>query len=485
MFFHSPRRLLVAGTVALPSPMARSCCDGNAIGTAAVAHRRSLLSSLTVRSRGYHQPPGGNHSIVGENAAALSFSQYGDLQPQEAPRPLPWHHKRGPSLPAAAAWCARRWQSGRGDGGSGGWDGDDADSNPEWAQGAFADATPPGASGGSDATFDADLRSAWEGSSAAPTTGLGTGAVATPVSSFEERLGEKQPGDDDIVLERLPRPPAKFDLLTTTNVFKWKCTAKQARKISGPMREWSDELQCRTGVHVHVEPLFPDKAAAGDYASPDDVETIVYFFGSDKAVQDALPFVRAMLKLDPCYVRLALYRRKPSGDGVEWLTLRRINKESRPADIPPISLKTPGKWTMLFESLPEAAIRSTFEETGVEVDPGSLTKTNLITNSTARYWWRPTVHYFISEVPYDVKVLGPQSATRSYVLDWDNAILRQSVDAIDRAWAQHADPKTGCAWLAAPLIDELQKPVKAEDQYMALRYTPSVESGLQDIIGLK
>ncbi len=139
---------------------------------------------------------------------------------------------------------------------------------------------------------------------------------------------------------------------------------------------------------------------------------------------------------------------------------------------------------MLFESLPEAATRSLFEETGIEVDHSTIIKTNYFVNKESMYWWRPPVHYFIAEVPHNVPVLGPQAATRSYVLDWDPRILRQSSDPIDRAWAQFADPKTGCAWLSGSTIDELQKPVKNEQYYMASRYTPSVESGLQQVLNL-
>lgn len=302
-----------------------------------------------------------------------------------------------------------------------------------------------------------------------------------PDVPLTQRLAQQS--DVDVQLEALPRPPAQFELMTHTNVFKWPTTAKFARKIAGPLNEWSDEFRCRTGVTVAVEPRYPDKAAAGDYATADDVETNVYFFGAEKAVRDAVPLVKAMVALQPSYVRLAVFRRREAGDGVEWLFLRRINRESRPADIPAISLKTPGKYTMLFENADEAATRTLYEETGIDVDRADMVKTNMFSSPPPQFWWRPPVHYYIAEVPFGVEVLGPQAATRSYMQDWDPRILRQSTDPIDRVWAAQADPATGCAWLQASLADELQKPVKQQDNYMALRYTPPPESGLQSLLG--
>ena len=96
--------------------------------------------------------------------------------------------------------------------------------------------------------------------------------------------GESDGDEIPLNLVQLPRPPAKFELMHNTAVFKWVTTAKHARKIIGPMREWAEELQCRTGVHADMDALYPEKAAAGDYASADDVETAVYFFGAEKAV---------------------------------------------------------------------------------------------------------------------------------------------------------------------------------------------------------
>jgi hypothetical protein len=61
-------------------------------------------------------------------------------------------------------------------------------------------------------------------------------------------------------------------------------------------------------------------------------------------------------------------------------------------------------------------------------------------------------------------------------------MLRQSSDEMDRVWANHADSKTGCAWLPSRKIDELQQPVKLEDNYMATRYTPPPASGLQELL---
>lgn len=284
-------------------------------------------------------------------------------------------------------------------------------------------------------------------------------------------------------MERLPRPPGKFDLITTTSVYKWEAKAGVARKVIGPMREWSDEFKYRTGVHVEAEPVNPEKAAAGGYESSDDVDMQVYFFGADRAVTQAHGLLKAMVKQDPCYVRLAVFRRK-DGQENEWLTLRRINRELRPPDIPPISLKTPGKHTLLFENPKEAAIRTLWEETGIHVAEADVHATGMFRYQPSQYWWRVPVRYFIAEVPADVEVLGPQANSSQYVSGFDPKVLRQSADPIDRAWASHADPTTGCAWLTAKQMDELQFPLKG-DHYMALRYTPAPESGMQDRVGLE
>jgi 8-oxo-dGTP pyrophosphatase MutT (NUDIX family) len=285
----------------------------------------------------------------------------------------------------------------------------------------------------------------------------------------------------DVILEKLPRAPAQFDLVRQASVYKWKTKAKYARKVTGPMREWADEFQCRTGVFVTMDAEFPERAAAGQYDSADDVDVNLFFFGADKAVTDSIPLLKAMTALEPAYVRVGLYRKKETG-GVEWLMLRRINRERRPPDIPAISLKTPGKYTMLFENPIEAITRSVFEETGIDLDAKSLIKTNVFSTRPPQFFWRPNVHYYVAELPEDGEVLGPQSAARNYMMDWDSRILRQSSDPIDRAWATQADPKTGCAWLPSPLIDDLQKPVKLEDAYMAMRYTVPPASGLQELL---
>jgi 8-oxo-dGTP pyrophosphatase MutT (NUDIX family) len=310
-------------------------------------------------------------------------------------------------------------------------------------------------------------------------------APSAPDVSLTNRIASAASDDEvEINLVQLPRPPAKFELMHNTACFKWVTTAKHGRKIIGPMREWAEELQCRTGVHADMDALYPEKAAAGDYETADDVDTALYFFGAEKAVADSLPLLKAMLKLDPCHVRVGLYRKRGDGQPPEWLTLRRVNRDSRPADIPAISLKTPGKYTMLFENTAEAAARTLFEETGVDVDRAALVKTNVFSTPPVPYFWRPPVHYFVAEMPADAEVLGPQAATRNYLVDWDARVLRQSRDAVDRVWAQEADPKTGCAWLPSAAVDELQLPVKMQDKYMALRYTPAPESGLQEVLQL-
>jgi 8-oxo-dGTP pyrophosphatase MutT (NUDIX family) len=283
-----------------------------------------------------------------------------------------------------------------------------------------------------------------------------------------------------IVLEKLLRPPAKFDLLTNTLAFKWNTTALYARKISGPMREWSGEIKYRTGVHIEVEPTYPEKLS--QYLSPDDVDITVYLFGGERAVQQCQNLMYAAVQQDPAYVRLAVFRRVPDTSQVEWLTLRRINREQRPPDIPPISLKTPGKWTMMYEQRKEAALRTLWEETGIRVAAKDVFPSKLLFNAVPLFYWRVPVQYYVAEVPYDVQVLGPQSLSTAYVQGWDARLFAASPDPMDRAWAQYANPVTGCAWLPGALIDELQKPLRGED-YMKRRYTPPPYSNLQGVVG--
>ncbi len=292
----------------------------------------------------------------------------------------------------------------------------------------------------------------------------------TPIGSPEQTLTQRlaATAEVEVNLVKLARAPAQYDVLQQTDVFRWQTTAKYGRKLMGPMREWAEEFQCRTGVHVTMEPTFPDKANAGGYENADDVEVNLFFFGSQKAMDDAYSLIKAMTCLQPAYVRCALYRKNSSGD-VEWLTLRRINRERRPADIPPISLKTPGKYTMLFENVEEAVLRTVYEETGVDLDRKELFKTNVFTEAPPMFYWRPSVHYYIAELPSGVTVTGPQVAPQTYMSDWDPRMLRQSQDPIDRVWAADADAKTGTAWLKAPTIDDLQRPVKMEDNYMVRR----------------
>jgi hypothetical protein len=287
----------------------------------------------------------------------------------------------------------------------------------------------------------------------------------------------------EIHLEKLARPPGKYDLVTSTSVYKWSTTAKLARKIVGPMREWADEFKYRTGVHVDWDPVFPEKASSGGYQNADDVELNVYLFGAERAVAQSQSLMKAMIKQSPCYVRLAVFRvGAPASNEIQWLTLRRINRELRPPDIPPISLKTPGKHTLLFETPLEAAIRTLWEETGIKVDEASVFPTGMLSSSPSQYWWRPPVRYFIAQVPESVEVLGPQSNSSSYVLGWDPKLLRQSADPIERVWGTLADPQTGCCWLSTKQLDELQFPLKGE-RYTATRYTPPPHSGLQEVLG--
>ncbi|EAN94132.1 putative mitochondrial RNA binding complex 1 subunit [Trypanosoma cruzi] len=294
-----------------------------------------------------------------------------------------------------------------------------------------------------------------------------------------------------IYLEKIARPPARFDLLTNSFVYKWQTKAALARKVSGPMREWAAELKYRTGVHMELEPTFPEripdeesKTGEGDtYETADDVDITVYLFGSERGIFNCHKLMETAIQQDPVYVRLGVFRRLHGSNEVEWLMLRRINREMRPPDIPPISLKLPGKWTLLYERYKEAAIRTLWEETGITVDPTSVFPTAQLYQTSPKYYWRVPVRYFVAEVPHDVRVEGPQVVPTQYMRNWDVRLLRQSPDPIDRAWAQLADPITGCAWMKAPMIDELQKPLRGE-KYMATRYTPPPYSNLQEVVGL-
>ncbi|KEG13544.1 mitochondrial edited mRNA stability factor 1 [Trypanosoma grayi] len=296
-----------------------------------------------------------------------------------------------------------------------------------------------------------------------------------------------------IQLERLARPPARFDLLTNSFVYKWQTKAALARKVSGPMREWAAELKYRTGVHIELEPTYPERLSeeisgegddgGGPYDSADDVDITVYLFGSERGIFNCHKLMEAAIQQDPVYVRLGVFRRVKGSNEVEWLMLRRINRELRPPDIPPISLKLPGKWTLLYERYKEAAVRTLWEETGITVDPTNVFPTAQLYQTSPQYYWRVPVRYFVAEVPHDIRVEGPQVVPTQYMRNWDARLLRQSPDPIDRAWAQLADPTTGCAWMKAPMIDELQKPLRGEN-YMAVRYTPPPYSDLQEVVRL-
>ena len=329
-------------------------------------------------------------------------------------------------------------------------------------------------------------------------------AVGSSAAMLAQRLARSADGGAEAVeidIKRVDKPPAKYEINTTTGVYRWRTTAKYARRVVGPMREWADEFQCRTGVCVQMDPVDADRAQSGAYPSADDVEVNVYLFGSERAVHECVHFLRAMVQTEPSYVRCAVFRRQPAAsiasagsaapsspaaaaaaDGIEWLTLRRVNPELRPVDIPPISLKTPGKYTLLFESAEEAVIRTVFEETGIELERRTLAKTHVFDKAPVAFYWRPRVEYWIAEVPHDVPVLGPQANTQRYVLQWDPRLLRQSADPIDRTWAAVADPKSGCAWLTGKVIDALQAPVKLETNYMATRYTPAPETLYSDVV---
>lgn len=305
-------------------------------------------------------------------------------------------------------------------------------------------------------------------------------------------------------LIKLDRPPGRFDLLTNSLCYKWETTAADARKVSGPLREWAAELKYRTGVHMELEPTNPHRLALpkeeGGYATGDEVEITIFLFGSERGIFNCAQLMESIVDQEPAYVRLAVFRRIPAeqkdgktspqqgseegvGGNVEWLLLRRINRELRPPDIPPISLKLPGKYTLLYEQFKEAAIRTLWEETGITVDPAAVHPTGRLSTNDPQYYWRVPVHYFIAEVPYEVEVKGPQTEHMSYMRDWDRQLLRQSPDPIDRAWAALANPETGCAWMRQPMIDELQRELRGEN-YMKIRYTPPPYTELSSVVGL-
>lgn len=313
-----------------------------------------------------------------------------------------------------------------------------------------------------------------------------TMASTTAVSSSSSSSHIPSSGDssgDVIQLSKLVRPPAKFDLLTHSFAYEWRTTARLARKVIGPMREWAGELKYRTGVHLEMDPTYPEKLAAGDYSTADDVDVTVYLFGTDRGVEQCKKVMEAAIQLDPIYVRLGVFRRKPDSSDVEWLTLRRINRDHRPPDVPKISLKLPGKYTLLYENFKESAIRTLWEETGITVQPAEVFPSGYLNSTDPHYFWRVPVRYFVAEVPHSVDVKGPQTSKQSYMMGWDSRILRQSPDAIDREWARLADPETGCAWMSSALLDELQRPLRGP-QYMATRYTPPPHSNLQDVVKL-
>jgi hypothetical protein len=363
---------------------------------------------------------------------------------------------------------------------------------------------PPGGAGFPYDADDDELEKQLKQQAAELSTPTGrAGPASTPLA---QRLASAaQEAGIDIDIKRVDRPPAKFEINTTTGVYRWRTTAKLGRRVIGPMREWADEFQCRTGVNLQIDAVDADRAASGGYLSADDVEVNVYLFGSERAIHESTQLLKAMVQTEPCYVRCGLFRRTSgspgssasshAGDdaatstsvavapgGVEWLTLRRVNPELRPVDIPPISLKTPGKYTLLFEAPEEAAVRTVFEETGVEVERRTLRRTHVFDKAPVAFWWRPRVEYWIAELPAGVEVLGPQVSTQRYVMNWDPRLLRQSGDPIDRTWAAAADPKTGCAWLPGKLIDALQAPVKLETNYMATRYTPAPATTYADVV---
>ena len=313
-----------------------------------------------------------------------------------------------------------------------------------------------------------------------------------PAASADEQPAADEPAasadapTSSIKLEPVVSPPSRFsqNFSVGAKAYAWHTTAKFGRRLIGPMMEWGQEFTYRTGVSVQWDATYPEKLyvppsgapslATGEqsswYAHRDDVEVTVYLFGSQRAIDAATSLMEEMVTQEPVLVRVGVFRRQENGAPPRWLALRRVNNESRPEDIPAISLKTPGKFTLLFETLREAAVRSVFEETGVRLSADDLTPTGFLDNMPIEFFWRPRVHYFVAELPADAEVLGPRTSVSDYFVDWDNSILRQSPDPIDRVWANYADPKTGVAWLTAAKMDELQLPQKGEG-YMATRYT--------------
>ena len=309
--------------------------------------------------------------------------------------------------------------------------------------------------------------------------------TAAPAAGDESADAAKPSQETGFVkLEACPSPPSRLfqNFSIGTKVYMWHTTAKYGRRLMGPMMEWAQEFTYRTGVSVQWEPTYPEKIyvppsgtpdSASDsswYAHRDDVEVTVYFFGSQRAIDAARSLMEEMATQEPVLVRVGIFKRQDNGAPPRWLALRRVNNEGRPEDIPAITLKTPGKFALLFESMKEAAVRSVYEETGVKVTEEDLTPTGYLDSMPIEYYWRPKVHYFVAELPADAEVLGPRTSVSDYFVEWDNNILRQSPDPIDRVWASYADPKTGVAWLTAAKLDELQQPVKGDD-YMATRYT--------------
>lgn len=286
-----------------------------------------------------------------------------------------------------------------------------------------------------------------------------------------------------IRFQKINKVPAKFDVMTFSNCFVWNTNAAIARKIIGPMREWADEVKYRTGVHLEMDPLYPNKIAQKLYKTSDEVEMNIYAFGSDRSVIQTAKLMESMIHQEPAYVRLGVFRRIPDSPEVEWITLRRINRELRPPDIPPISLKLPGKHTMLFENFKEAAIRSCWEETGIAVDPKLVYPSGMLDSKDPDYYWRVPVRYFVAELPAGADIRGPLPSEVNYMQAWDSRLLRQSPDPIDQAWAKHADAATGTAWLKSSQLDVLQKPLRG-DHYMSIRYTPPPFSELQTVVNL-
>ncbi|KNH08460.1 mitochondrial edited mRNA stability factor 1 [Perkinsela sp. CCAP 1560/4] len=292
-------------------------------------------------------------------------------------------------------------------------------------------------------------------------------------------------GNSILKLEPCTSPPTRFaqSFSVGTKVYTWHTTAKYGRRLIGPMTEWGQEFTYRTGVSVQWDATYPEKifvppSGTPDVADParnswykhrDEVEVTVYFFGSQRAIDASISLIEEMITQEPVLVRVGVFKRQDNGAPPQWLSLRRVNNETRPADIPAISLKTPGKYTLLFETHKEAAVRSVFEETGVRLNEDDLTPTGFLDSMPIEYYWRAKVYYFVAEFPSDAEILGPRTSVSDYFVDWDNNILRQSPDPIDRVWANYADPKTGTAWLTAAKMDELQLPLKG-DSYMETRY---------------